>query len=108
MRSPSVSAARTAETSPPPLSPVTRYKRVLAAVRAERGERCEACGVPARSGHHIVSVGLAGIASELVYAPANLMILCNDCHALFHPGRRAYPWLDAARRRGVHLGGGAR
>lgn len=103
-----VSAARTAENPLPPLSPVTRYKRVLAAVRAERGERCEACGVPARSGHHIVSVGIAGIASELVFEPANLMILCDGCHALFHPGRRFYPWLDAARRRGVHLGGGAR
>ena len=87
-----------------PASPLARYRRVLASVRQERGERCEACGVPARSGHHVIGVGLSGIASELVYAPANIMLLCNDCHALMHPGRRAYPWIDAAKRRGVALG----
>lgn len=89
-------------------SPLARYRRVLADVRAARGERCEACGVPAKSGQHVVSVGLAGIASELVFEPANILILCNSCHALMHPLRRAYPWLDAARRRGVALGGSRR
>ena len=91
-----------------PASPLARYRRVLASVRAERGERCEACGAPTRSAHHIVTVGLSGIASELVFEPANLLLVCNDCHCLFHPGRRAYPWLEAAKRRGVQLGAGGR
>lgn len=85
--------------------PLARYRRVLAAVRQERGERCEACQVPARSAHHIVSVGLLGIASDLVSEPANLMILCDDCHALMHPGRRSYPWLQARAARGRALRG---
>mgnify|MGYP003375147871 CR=1 FL=1 len=87
-----------------PASPLARYRRVLAAVRAERGERCEACGVPARSAHHVVTVGLSGIASELVYEPSNLLLLCDDCHCLCHPGRRAYPWLEAGKRRSRALG----
>jgi hypothetical protein len=85
--------------------PLARYRRVLAAVRHERGERCEACRVPARSAHHILSVGLLGIAADLVSEPANLMILCDDCHALMHPGYRSYPWLKAGTARGRALQG---
>ena len=91
-----------------PASPLARYRRVLASVRQERGERCEACGVPARAAHHVIAVGIAGIASELVFEPANLLILCDNCHCLFHPGRRFYPWLTAAKMRGVTLGVGRR
>lgn len=62
-----------------------RYLAVVRAVRAERGERCEACGVSAKHTHHIIRVSESGIHSELVYEPANLIILCDDCHALMHP-----------------------
>lgn len=87
-------------------SALARYRRVLGAIRAERGERCEACGVPARSGHHVNAVGSTGIASALVFEPSNIVLLCNDCHALCHPLRRGYPWFDAAKRRGKALSPG--
>lgn len=90
----------------PPASPLARYRRVLGAIRAERGECCEACGVPARSGHHVNAVGSTGIASELVFEPGNIVLLCNDCHSLCHPLRRSYPWFDAAKRRGKALSPG--
>lgn len=63
-----------------PASPLARYRRALASVRQERGERCEACGVPARSAHHVVTVGLSGIAFELVHEPTNQPTSC--CSAM--------------------------
>lgn len=75
------------------------YRAAQKQVRAERGERCEACKVPARATHHINAVGATGIASPLVSDPANLLIVCNDCHSLFHPGRRVYPWSAVGARR---------
>ena len=77
-----------------------RYIAVLQKIRAERGERCEACGVPAHHGHHIIPTVDTGIASELVYEPANIMILCDDCHALMHPGiRNISEWSQARKGR---------
>lgn len=87
-----------------PPSPLARYRAALRQVRAERGERCEVCSAPTNSAHHIVSVGLSGIASALVSEPANLLLLCNACHCLMHPGRRVYPWLTVGRRRSLALG----
>ena len=76
---------------------------MLNAVRRERGEYCEACGVPARYGHHIIPVSETGITAELAFEPANLMILCDDCHLLMHPGIRSTDWLIIRRVRGQGL-----
>lgn len=65
-----------------------RYRRAIFAVLEQRGEECEACHVPARHVHHIITVATSGIDSELAYEPANMLVLCNDCHALMHPGSK--------------------
>ena len=52
----------------------------------QRGEECECCHAPARHVHHIITVATSGIDSELAFEPANMMVLCNECHALMHPG----------------------
>jgi len=91
---------------PPPPGPPSafgRYIQVLRSVRAERGERCECCGAPTRAAHHINAVGIQGIASGLTFEPGNLLLVCGDCHALFHPGQRSYSWLSAQKRRGQGL-----
>jgi len=81
-----------------------RYLDVLRQIRQERGERCEACGVPAHHVHHIIPCSETGIASELVFEPANIMILCDDCHALMHPLLRNVSRWDKARQdRGLAL-----
>lgn len=69
----------------------------------ERGARCEACGVPATHPHHIIPVSDTSIHSPLVVEPANVLILCDDCHCLMHPGYRSYPWIGTriARRQGL-------
>jgi hypothetical protein len=83
-----------------------RYLSVLGQLRAERGEFCEACAsagkmVPARHGHHIIRVSETNIHSELVYEPANIIILCDDCHALMHPLlRNISEWKIARSDRG--------
>lgn len=84
-------------------SPLARYRRTLATVRIERGERCEVCSTPTRSAHHVNAVGITGIADALVYEPANLLMLCDHCHTLMHPGRRSYAWLTARKIRGAAL-----
>ena len=81
-----------------------RYIQVLKTIRAERGEVCECCGVPAHYGHHIIPVSETGIAAKLVYEPANIMMLCDDCHALMHPlVRNIAEWGIARRDRGRGL-----
>jgi 5-methylcytosine-specific restriction endonuclease McrA len=81
-------------------SAMARYIRVLKEIRLERGCVCEACGEPATHGHHIIPVSATGICAELVYEPANIMILCDDCHALMHPCIRSTEWLTIRRGRG--------
>jgi 5-methylcytosine-specific restriction endonuclease McrA len=70
------------------LSALTRYRRAVAAVLDERGPYCECCGEPSRYCHHIIPVSETGIAAALVYEPANLMVICADCHSRMHPGTR--------------------
>ena len=84
-----------------------RYRRAIATVLDQRGEECESCHAPARHVHHVHTVAESGIDSELVYEPANMMVLCNDCHALMHPGskNRNMWWrmADAGKSRGHAL-----
>lgn len=83
-----------------------RYLSVLKEIRATRGEFCEACHAPATHGHHIIPVSETSIASVLVFEPANILILCDDCHALMHPLlRNVSDWKGARKRRGVALNG---
>ena len=70
-----------------------RYLALFEAVRAERGAYCEACGVPATHVHHIIPIRKTGINADLVYEPANVMIMCDDCHLLMHPLIRRTDWL---------------
>lgn len=78
-----------------------RYLDALNAIRAERGCTCEACGIPAKHGHHIIPVSETSIASELVFEPANILILCDDCHSLMHPLlRNVSNWKQARKGRG--------
>lgn len=83
----------------PTMTPMRRYIETLKSIRAERGEVCEACGAWTRYAHHVNPVSATGIASALVWHAANLMLLCDDCHALMHPGVRGYPWFQAGRGR---------
>ena len=78
-----------------------KYMSVLNAVRKERGEFCESCGVPAKYIHHIIPVSASRIHSNLIFEPANMMILCDDCHALMHPLlRNVSEWKKARKERG--------
>ena len=84
----------------PAPSQTRRYRDMLASVRAARGERCEAYGVPARHAHHVIPIARTGLNDELAFEPANLIILCDDCHALMHPGIRRTDWLTIRAVRG--------
>lgn len=85
-------------------SQLARYLAVLQAIRDERGDRCEACKAHATHGHHIVPCSETGIASELVFEPANILLLCDDCHALMHPClRNVSQWETARKGRGQAL-----
>lgn len=84
-----------------------RYRAVLADLQRERQHCCEACGEPAEHVHHINPIAETGIASELAFEPANMMLLCDDCHCLMHPGTRNRNMYlrfgSAARARGRSL-----
>lgn len=81
-----------------------RYLDVLEQIRIERGERCEGCRKHAVHGHHIIRVGDTSIHSELVFEPANIMILCDECHALMHPLiRNVNDWKIVRKDRGRML-----
>jgi hypothetical protein len=84
----------------------SRYLAVLNKIRCERGEYCECCHKPANHGHHIIPVSETSIASELVFESANIIILCDECHALMHPLiRNISDWQGARQRRGQALNG---
>jgi hypothetical protein len=78
-------------------TPLVRYRRVVEEVLEARGRFCECCKTPARRIHHIIPCSIDGIASALFFDPVNMMIVCNDCHALFHPLVRRRSWKDASR-----------
>ncbi len=81
-----------------------RYLDMLNRIIQERGAFCECCHVEAIHGHHVIPVSETSIASELVFEPANIMILCDDCHALMHPLlRNISDWQGARIRRGHSL-----
>jgi len=85
---------------------LAKYLAVLKDVRLKRGEVCECCGAPAKHGHHIIPVSETSIASVLVFEPANIILLCDDCHALMHPLiRNVSDWAGARKRRGIRLNG---
>ncbi|MCE5334357.1 MAG: HNH endonuclease [Desulfobacteraceae bacterium] len=79
------------------------YLKVLKAIRRERGEKCEACGIPAKHGHHIIPVSVTGISSPLFVEPSNIMILCDDCHLLMHPLIRNTEWSTVRKGRGLAI-----
>ncbi len=88
------------------MSNILRYKNVLNKIKKDRGEFCEGCHIPASHGHHIIPVMETSICSELVFEPANIIILCNDCHGLMHPLlRNISDWQGARERRGQALNG---
>lgn len=70
------------------MSNISRYRRIVAREVERRGHRCECCGEAADHMHHINPVSETGITSELAFEPANMMLLCDDCHCLMHPGPR--------------------
>lgn len=76
------------------------YIKTLKRIRIERGEYCEVCGIPAKHGHHIIPVSATGIHSILLIEPANIMILCDDCHLLMHPRIRSTEWATIRKGRG--------
>lgn len=77
------------------------YLDIIKKVRQERGEFCEACKIPAKYIHHIIRVSESRIHSNLLYEPANMIILCDDCHALMHPLlRNVNEWKIARKERG--------
>ena len=85
---------------------LSRYRAMMNKIKKERGEVCECCKAPASHGHHIIPVSKTSINSELVFEPGNIMILCEECHALMHPLlRNISDWQGARERRGHELSG---
>lgn len=89
----------------PSPSNTRRYRQMLAAIHRDRGARCEACGTSARHVHHVIPIRQTGINDELAYEPANLLIMCDNCHMLMHPLIRKTDWLLIRRQRGAALRG---
>jgi hypothetical protein len=88
----------------------SRYLRWMRSERNRRGDRCESCGFTAKALgqvrlhlHHLMSVRVLGLADPSVVDSGNVMLLCNCCHCLFHPGQRVYPWNIAGKQRGMRL-----
>ena len=80
-----------------------RYRAIVNEIRRERGDICEACGEPATHPHHIIPVSETSIHSELVFAKENMILLCDDCHTLMHPGYRDIGWDRVRIGRGLAL-----
>lgn len=88
----------------------TAYLAWARDVRQRRGARCESCGhKPAALGqtrlhlHHLMSVHQLGLEDPGVMDEGNVLVLCNACHSLFHPGYRFYQWQMAGQGRGRRL-----
>lgn len=67
------------------------YKIAQVKVRLRANNRCEACGAPAHYTHHIHPVSETTVHSCMFADPANLLLLCDECHALMHPLLRGGP-----------------
>ena len=80
-----------------------RYLRTLRRIRQETGDRCEICGAHATHGHHIIPVSETGIESEMVVLRGNILLLCDWCHKMQHPGIRSWGWGDIRKSRGRAL-----
>ena len=89
--------------TPAPLKLFGAYLALLKRLRRERGERCEICGAPATHGHHVIPVSETGIGAPLVIEPANILILCDWCHKMQHPGIRSWGWGEIRASRGRAL-----
>ena len=86
------------------MNQLKRYRDVVKEIRKERGDVCEACGDAATHPHHIIPVSETSIHSEMVFEPANMMLLCDDCHSLMHPLiRNISEWGKARKGRGRML-----
>lgn len=80
------------------------YKEAVVAVRLRENLKCEACGASARHTHHIHRVSDTSLHSVMFSDPANLMLLCDECHGLMHPLLRGGPrWKTAREMRGRDL-----
>src|SRR5665213_3066284 len=91
-------------------SRTAKYRAFVHGVRVERGDRCEACGrsaVEARQTvlhvHHLWPIAKSGILDALVTCRANVLLVCDWCHAMQHPARRSWPWLAVGAARGRAL-----
>ncbi len=70
--------------------------------------RCQSCGFSAQElgqvrlhVHHLLAFQSLELKEmdPLMFAAGNVLVLCNSCHALHHPGLRAYDWFSAYRKR---------
>ena len=70
------------------LSEPDDWLRIRAAVLARDGSRCTSCGIAVASAdadiHHLVPRAAGGLDD-----PANLITLCDGCHAARHPNLQA-------------------
>lgn len=78
-------------------------------IREER-QVCESCGATAEEVgqkhlhvHHLQRVQILGYNHPAIRDPKNVLLLCNACHALMHPGIRRYNWMGAAITRSQNL-----
>jgi predicted HNH restriction endonuclease len=82
------------------------YVAFCQAIREERGFRCECCGRTAAEArqeklhvHHLWPVASSGVADTLATSRVNVILVCNWCHKLQHPGYRRYLWDVASQQR---------
>ena len=89
------------------MSRASDYRALLRFEVEQRGHRCEGCGMPAEHIHHVNPISETGIMSDLAFEPANMLLLCDDCHCLMHPGTRNrnmyLRFRSAAAARGIAL-----
>lgn len=90
----------------------TRRSEYLDFIRRLQRERrrCDSCrhtavevGQAKLHAHHLMPVARLGLDDPAVTDAGNALLLCNACHALFHPLKRTYDWTAAGRNRGFRL-----
>lgn len=92
------------------MSKLSDYVAFCERVREERGRKCEACGRTAEEArqpklhvHHLWPVCESGVDDPLATSPTNVILVCNWCHKLQHPGVRLYLWDMASNLRSRQL-----